>query len=395
MLCGRLDDAKKKAGHSGMTDDERRAADAEVEACAHAVDGAAMPVTLRLIVGDVTPERAVQIAAGMGGRLALLGDEAGVLGTFLGRYSQGAANLDALLSGHSGSRVTVDRKGDAEPIRIERPAFTVALGFQPALFEGMAGDRQVDGRGLVERFLLSCPPSHLGYRAADSPGIPPGVADEWDGMVRRAFQPFPAPSLTPAPLPVLKLTLSGGARRVLHELHDDIEPRMRPGGDLHGHTRVAGKMGAQCVRLAGVLHVAILGVDAAEKETPIGESTMQAAAQLARYFLEHARALTPGSGSCGDRREQQVLDALEDRGELTGTEVRDLFDRHLPAAEVDRVMQSLTDSGRVAKAERPTGGRPVTVYTLATKATKATKGGESGTLVASVAGGDGESGGES
>ncbi len=71
-------------------------------------------------------------------------------------------------------------------------------------------------------------------------------------------------------------------------LHDAIEPRMREGGDLHDLTGTASKMTGQGVRIAGLLHCAEHGIDAAAR-TPITAETMQSAADLALYFLEHAR----------------------------------------------------------------------------------------------------------
>ncbi len=186
----RLEDAKNKAGKAALPDAERYTLDAEVERCGRDLADAVPPEPRRLIAGDVTPERAATLTASQGGRLAIVSDEPGVLGPFLGRYTKGDASLDLLLSGWSSQPITVDRKGDPQSVRIERPALTIVLGIQPTYLRSTEKNDQVAGRGFVERFLLVFPVSRLGLRSSDAPGVPDDIRGRWDRLVRGAFQPL-------------------------------------------------------------------------------------------------------------------------------------------------------------------------------------------------------------
>lgn len=70
--------------------------------------------------------------------------------------------------------------------------------------------------------------------------------------------------------------------------------------------------------------------------------------------------------STGNTTADTLLAALCERPQgLTRTEIRDLFDRHATAREVDEALALLHKQRRLVTQSKPTGGRPVTVYTLA------------------------------
>jgi hypothetical protein len=77
----------------------------------------------------------------------------------------------------------------------------------------------------------------------------------------------------------------------------------------------------------------------------------------------------------GDATADTILAELQARGSegLTGTEVRDLFDRHAKKDQLERATALLVERGIATKATKRTHGRPLTVLRLATKATLATK----------------------
>lgn len=67
----------------------------------------------------------------------------------------------------------------------------------------------------------------------------------------------------------------------------------------------------------------------------------------------------------GDPVADAIHAALVQNGELTRTQIRDLFGRHEPAGRIDQALQTLLRRGRVRVETRDTGGRPVEIWTAA------------------------------
>lgn len=82
----------------------------------------------------------------------------------------------------------------------------------------------------------------------------------------------------------------------------------------------------------------------------------------------------PGlAGSIVSRAEAQVirlsmLYALNQRDAMTGTELRDLFHRHLSKDTLTKTIRNLVALGEITVETRKTRGRPVTIYKKANPA---------------------------
>jgi hypothetical protein len=87
---------------------------------------------------------------------------------------------------------------------------------------------------------------------------------------------------------------------------------------------------------------------------------VQAALAFWRYCERSAKLIF------GDRLGDPIADAIHEearlRGELTRTEIRDLFRRHRSSAEIDRALDDLVRLGLLRMETRPTEGRPTTIY---------------------------------
>ncbi len=69
--------------------------------------------------------------------------------------------------------------------------------------------------------------------------------------------------------------------------------------------------------------------------------------------------------STGNNVGDTILAAVKSKPQgITRTEIRDLFDRHATAREVDEALTQLQSQRLLAVENKPTGGRPVHVYTL-------------------------------
>lgn len=84
---------------------------------------------LKLYTDDVTPEQLVTLCYENKERMAIISAEGGIFGTLSGRYSNGIANIEAILHMHACEPVRVERRGRSE--NMDNPALTMMLSVQP------------------------------------------------------------------------------------------------------------------------------------------------------------------------------------------------------------------------------------------------------------------------
>jgi hypothetical protein len=92
---------------------------------------------------------------------------------------------------------------------------------------------------------------------------------------------------------------------------------------------------------------------------------LQAGLAVWRYCEASARYIF--GNSTGDPVADRILTALQEKGEMTRTEISDgLFGRNMPRSEIDRAVTTLTQAGLVTVEEvtTPKGGRPRSVIRL-------------------------------
>ena len=64
----------------------------------------------------------------------------------------------------------------------------------------------------------------------------------------------------------------------------------------------------------------------------------------------------------GDPVADAILNALRQSGEMSRTDIRDLFGRNQSAARIDRALGLLMSAGSVSRDRRDTGGRPLEIW---------------------------------
>ena len=356
---------------------ERYVAEAALDDAIAAFAGMTRPEHFRVLADDCTPEALVSLLA-THGRIGVVSDEGGIFDTLAGRYSDGVANLDAVLKAWSRLPIRVDRKA-YEPEHIPAPVLTIAIAVQPIVTERLAADPLLRQRGLPARFVYMWPRTTLGGRSDDAPGVPVQIEADWSKLVRDVWDLYNAQPAQPpggvgdsggsagsASIGVV-LTLTPEAVAVHRAFRGYLEPRLHPeSGDLYGANGWAGKLPGQVVRLAGLLHVA---EHADEVSTAISGDTMKAAVVIGLYLIDHALAVFgldgPGGALASDAK--RVLRWIQKDRRVSFSH-RDAFDalrtRWRPTAESWRpVLKLLEDLGyiRPAAAEPepgPQGGRP-------------------------------------
>jgi Protein of unknown function (DUF3987) len=100
--------------------------------------------------------------------MAILSDEGGIFDILSGLYSDGKANIDLLLQGHTATPVRVDR-GSRPPVFMQNPVITMGLTIQPQVLANICKSKTFRGRGLLARFLYVVPKSNIGNRTLSEP----------------------------------------------------------------------------------------------------------------------------------------------------------------------------------------------------------------------------------
>jgi hypothetical protein len=129
----------------------------EAETLAEELAKTQIPVPLRCIADDCTPEKLPALLADNGGRFAVMSTEGDVFDLMSGRYSsKKKGNFGVFLKGHAGDTIRVDRVG-RPPEYVNAPAITIGLAVQPDVVRGLASEPGFRGRGLLGDCSSQCP----------------------------------------------------------------------------------------------------------------------------------------------------------------------------------------------------------------------------------------------
>jgi replicative DNA helicase len=319
-----------------------------------------LPPEPRLIADDATPEAIAKLLAEQGERLAILSTEGGIFELLAGRYSD-RPNLDLFLKAHDGDPHAVDRvKG--VPIYLRAPLLTVAVAVQPHVIAGLADKPGFRGLGLLGRFLYSIPKSRVGYRNVDPAPVGEEISAGYGSATRRLLALAVAESNESGERVPRVLRLDDAARAALLRFKGALEPRMAVGADLNFFADWTNKLAGRVARIAGLLHLADSAADAeGEIGEVIAESTMIRAVRVGEYLIPHAvAALTSMAADPAIEDARNAVDWMR-RKRLLKFSRRDLHralqGRVARSADVDPILEMLSERAFVRAAPPPSGGR--------------------------------------
>lgn len=302
----------KKPDKAGRMADKRREMDA-------------LPVVepVRIIADDVTPEVAASLLAENHGILSIFSAEGGLFGTLAGRYSNGQPNLSTFLKAHSGDPIRIDRRGRVETI--DRPALTCCLCVQIGVLTDVLKNKAFRETGLCARFLYCTPPSRLGERTYNTTPLDSTVKEKYKALL------YDLLSIScPEPQP---LGLTEAAGNVSADYFSEFEKEL--GSTYREYSDLSGKHFGAAMRLAGLIHCALHGSDAAQAD--VNSDTIQKAIQLATYYLKTGVSVYAGTGDAGTASDaaalvkrikempQRLLDKYSKRGCFTTSDLYMLF----------------------------------------------------------------------
>ena len=243
------------------------------------------PRVPNMVRTDTTPEALASALATQWSSGGVMSSEAG---TVLGGHGMNAdammRNLALLNTLWDGCAVKVERR-TSESFTLEGARLTMGLAVQPetlrAFFDNSKGLAR--GTGFAARFLIAEPESTQGNRP-----FKPAPKD-WQRL--SAFQNRLSLLLDSAPDPGAKgrldlktLKFSPLAKTAWVAFHDEVEGRLKQGGDLTEARDVASKAADNVARLAALLHLYEEGATGA-----IGEHNVRSATQIVWWHLYEAR----------------------------------------------------------------------------------------------------------
>lgn len=278
ILADRMAEAERAAARKTSADD-RAQAKADAEALRQEIAELGHPPELpQLVGGDCTPESLGLHLAEQSGRIGIHTSEAGLFGTFAGRYSNKIPNLDLALEGYRGGPYRLKRVTRAA---IDLPAMNLTLNMciQPGILQGLAAQRENNFRetGFLARFLFAIPTSLVGRRNPDPRPIPDHIRFEYHQAVKRLVREI-WDTTTPQ-----AMKLHPRAASELMEFTIALEPRLGTYGDLGPLTDWAAKLAGNLVRIATMLTL---------YQDPgahlVGEHEMRAALDMAPFLISHA-----------------------------------------------------------------------------------------------------------
>ena len=234
------------------------------------------PTLRRILVDDITIEAlALRLGENPRGFLSAQDELSGFLRGMDQYKSGGKGNArQQYLKIWSCGAITVDRKGDDEPIFIPEPFVTLQGGMQPSIVHEIA-----DGRddGFMDRFLFCYPPRHPG--GLSEKGVPEDVEDAYTDLIRKLWEEGDDAPSTLGMTPEAKALFKSTSHKLAEERWQPGFPSMLDG--------TWGKMESQLGRLALILSCARHALE--EKREVVSEDDMRRALKLIEYFKATAR----------------------------------------------------------------------------------------------------------
>lgn len=260
------------------TDQDREQLRAEIQR-----EKESMPAEVRaprLFTEDVTAERLQTMLAEYGERMALLSDEAGIFQIMAGLYNGGSANIDAMLKGHAGTAMRVDRAG--REAHVDKPSLTFGLAVQPAVLADAAASRRFRDSGLLARFLYAMPQSNVGRRDVRARvAVPPEASETYRSMIFGLLENVPAVIGKPR-----VLTMTAPALECWLEFAQFIEDNQGEGCRFEAISDWTSKLPGAVARIACLFELAEAGTHAEE----VSQSAAERAVELGQLLIPHAQS---------------------------------------------------------------------------------------------------------
>lgn len=311
---------------------------------------------------DATPAAVEDDMQKYGGKFFLMATEGATLANLSGQNTKdGRTNVDVINSAFDGDGVHT-RRVSRESVNVEHAHGAILIAVQPSAVQSFLHNKDLNGNGLLSRFLFAQPPSMIGTRKllGNAP-MPRRVAEAFDKRMYAICNEVMNSGKT--------FTCQPDAVTVLASYYDDVESQLSNAGIL---TNVFDGWGARCapkaLRISGLL-AAWEGLD------QITAKNMRAAVTIMQYFTTQALLLCGFGGTLGDEASALLDKIIEKKWRSfavkdikRGTRRRQIFEA--AANDKERAKRysagivELTEAGyiRVKEQARCNDHDPNTVY---------------------------------
>lgn len=271
--------AENALKRKNMTAEDRHAATADLISARERRARFDPTTAIQLIADDATPEAIVTRMLANNETLSVVSTEGNLFSIMTGRYND-KPFVESLLKAHNGDTIKVDRQG-RPPQYLHYPRLSLTIATQPSVLAEIGKNETLRGNGFIARILPCFPRPAAGSRTFRSEPIPPAVKTRYLREMTSLGSDF---TMLTSPH---QLSLAPDAYDELQTLHDLVEPRLGPGGELAHMGAWTSKLNGAVLRIAALLHVAEHGKNGS---TVISAATTANARRIGEFFLDHAKA---------------------------------------------------------------------------------------------------------
>ncbi len=242
-------------------------------------DQSPKPKLQRVLCNDTTVEAMAGVLSDNPRGVLLYRDELTGWTRSMDQYKGKGADRQFWLSCWSGESVAVDRKGNPEPLLIDKPFVSVVGSLTPdMLSELLEGKGRADGT--LERLLIVYPKTPPAERWSEQ-GVPDKAAGRWRDAVDRLL------SLEIDEAGPVIVTLTGKAKRVWESCYNALAAEIESPALLPSLKGAWSKMRSHFARLALIVHLLrrVMGEGTADN---VDDESMRRAVKLVDYLKSHA-----------------------------------------------------------------------------------------------------------
>ena len=267
---------ERQLGEKNLTDEKRQRLEEDLTALALKQKDSTPPISPEILATDTTVEALSNLMELTGETAGIFSDEADFLKILAGLYNSGkAGNLQLPLQAYDGSSFFRQRGGGT--VFLKRPLLSVCLYAQPALYEEIRSNSDLQGRGMIGRLLFCVPEEMAGHRdVRKCVKIDKAAEAAYCDLLGDFLDTPQQPEET---MPKIPWTPEA-AKRMLDYLQQ-LENSMQSGMPMESAKDYASKAGGVENRIAGILHM-LWTRDAAK---PVTLDTAEKAIQLHTYFF--------------------------------------------------------------------------------------------------------------
>lgn len=262
------------------------------------------PLAASIVSSEPTLEGIVKNMSVLRASIGIFADEGGA---FIGGHGMTSENRLRTIAGLSslwdGSPTSRWRAGDGV-CRFQGRRLSCHLMVQPIVAKGLLSDPLVCGQGLLARFFVTQPESHIGQRLrVGHDNLVDEALDRFAFWVRdRLRQPLPLVQGSVNELDPPVIRLADDARVLLQSFYLEVEKAQGPGRDLSDVRPFASKAAEHAARLSGVMTL----IEDPNARDVSGE-TMADAITLVTFYVAEARRLANGATISAETAETERL----------------------------------------------------------------------------------------